>query len=193
MPKSSNGAKSIPAPGFFHCSLRRRRPAPGRAPRDRRQRSCRRPTIRFPLHSHSQAFDCLKSISAPAFPLLAAFDVAGLRAAALLATAASVPADAQQFASLSDTLYTKYLSSNYTFNPKFSYFYYCTLWPARLFPLNSGPVSVGFRNVGPQMPDTWLYFPLATAHQGLLAGSRQLGFQTIDAFLAYPKMTVRVV
>ncbi|GAQ84487.1 hypothetical protein KFL_001910060 [Klebsormidium nitens] len=117
------------------------------------------------------------------------FDVAGLRAAALLATAAAVPADAQEFASLSDTLYTKYLNSNYTFSPKFSYFYYCTLWPARLYPLNSGPVSAGFRNVGPQMPDTWLYFPLATAHQGLLAGSRQLGHQTIDSFLAYPKMT----
>jgi hypothetical protein len=123
--------------------------------------------------------------------LLTAFDVAGLRAAALLATAASSPADAQTFSSLADALLTKYQESKYAFNPKYDYFNFCALWPARLFPLSSGPISDGFKKTGPQKPDTWLYFPLATAHQSLLAGNREAGYQTIDAFLSDPQMTVR--
>lgn len=117
--------------------------------------------------------------------------MAGLRAAALLATAASAPADAQTFSSLADALLTKYQQSKYAFNSKYDYFNFCALWPARLFPLGSGPISDEFKKTGPQKPDTWLYFPLATAHQSLLAGNREAGYQTIDAFLSDAQMMVR--
>ena len=115
--------------------------------------------------------------------------MAGLRAAALLANAAAAPADAQHFSSAADKLFAQYQKSNYTAD-KNDYFNYCTLWPTRLFPLTSGPISAGFRSLGQQMPDTWLYFPLATAHQGLLAGSRPLGYQTLDTFLADDRFKV---
>jgi len=45
-----------------------------------------------------------------------------------------------------------------------------------------------FRGIGAQKPGGWRYFPLATAHQGLLAGNREAGYRTIAAHLDHEQM-----
>ena len=45
-----------------------------------------------------------------------------------------------------------------------------------------------FKQIGAQKTGEWRYFPLATAHQGLVAGNREAGYKTIDAHLDHEQM-----
>jgi hypothetical protein len=65
---------------------------------------------------------------------------------------------------------------------------YCVLWPCRLYPLGEGDGLAQFKNIGAQRPADWRYFPLARAHQGLLAGSRAAGFETLGIHLEHEQM-----
>jgi hypothetical protein len=65
---------------------------------------------------------------------------------------------------------------------------YSVLWPCRLYPLETGKAFEQFRKVGKQKPTGWRYFPLATAHQGLLAGNREAGHATLGEHLDHPQM-----
>ena len=116
-----------------------------------------------------------------------AFDVAGLRAAAMLAKAAGNESDAQTWEKLAAALAASY---DRRFGGKLpaGYGSYSVLWPCRLYPLESGPAVEQFRSVGRRVPDGWRYFSLATAHQGLLAGNREAGHGTLAAHLDHPQM-----
>lgn len=119
-----------------------------------------------------------------------AFDIAGLRAAAVLARAAGHEGDAAGWAELADALLTQY---DATFGSKLRQGYgsYSVLWPCRLYPVGGASlprVLDQFTGIGAQKPGGWRYFPLATAHQGLLAGSREAGYRTIAAHLDHEQM-----
>ena len=116
-----------------------------------------------------------------------AFDIAGLRAAALMARAAGKEADAAEWARLADALSEKY---DQQFGAKLpnGYGSYSVLWPCRLYPIGAGKAYEQFRRVGAQKPAGWRYFPLATAHQGLLAGNREAGYATLSAHLDHEQM-----
>lgn len=116
-----------------------------------------------------------------------AFDIAGLRAAALLASAVGKPQEAAQWEKLATELLARYDERFGKQLPR-GYGSYCVLWPCRLYPLSQGKAFEQFRNIGAQKPNGWRYFPLATAHQGLLAGNRAAGCQTIAAHLDHPQM-----
>ena len=116
-----------------------------------------------------------------------AFDIAGMRAAALLAEAAKAKQDIAAWRPLADRLFQSYEQQFAKRLPK-AYGSYCVLWPCRLFPLGEGPAFEQFRRTGVQKPTGWRYFPLARAHQGLLAGRRDAGHATIDRHLAHPQM-----
>ncbi len=116
-----------------------------------------------------------------------AFDIAGLRAAADLADAAGNAGDASRWNALAANLLEAYdrrfgaqLSRNYGS--------YAVLWPCRLYPLSEGKGFEQFRGIGMQKPGGWRYFPLATAHQGLLAGNREAGYATLAAHLDHEQM-----
>jgi len=57
-----------------------------------------------------------------------------------------------------------------------------------LYSFSQGKAFEQFSRIGVRKPNGWRYFPLATAHQGLLAGNRAAGCDTIDAHLAHPQM-----
>jgi hypothetical protein len=116
-----------------------------------------------------------------------AFDVAGLGAAILLAQARGQLDDAKNWQGLSDTLAAQY-DTQFGANLAHDYGSYSVLWPCRLYPLGSGKGHDQFQSVGIQQPTGWRYFPLATAHQGLLAGNREAGWGTLDAHLQHPQM-----
>ena len=116
-----------------------------------------------------------------------AFDIAGLRAAAALARAAEEPADATRFSKLSDSLSAGYDRQFGGQLPR-DYGSYAVLWPCRLYPARQGKGFEQFRGVAAQQPGGWRYFPLATAHQGLLAGNRAAGHGTLDAHLEHEQM-----
>jgi hypothetical protein len=65
---------------------------------------------------------------------------------------------------------------------------YSVLWPCRLYPFSEGKALDQFKNVGAQKPTDWRYFPLARAHQGLLAGNRAAAFETLNIHLDHPQM-----
>jgi hypothetical protein len=69
-----------------------------------------------------------------------------------------------------------------------SYGNYCVLWPCALYPYSAGRGREQFQNEGAQRPGDWRYFPLATAHQGLLAGNREAGYGTLQAHLQHRYM-----
>ncbi|MHC4178681.1 MAG: hypothetical protein ACYSWU_14315, partial [Planctomycetota bacterium] len=116
-----------------------------------------------------------------------AFDVAGLQAAALLARAVGNEADAARFGELADSLMAGY---DRRFGEQLARAYgsYSVLWPCRLYPLHRGRAYAQFKNVGARRPGGWRYFPLATAHQGLLAGNRSAGHGTLEAHLGHEQM-----
>ena len=116
-----------------------------------------------------------------------AFDIAGLRAAVALAQAAGQPEDARKWTALAERLLASY---DEKFSPALAKGYggYAVLWPCRLYPLDSGKGHEQFRAVGERKPNGWRYFPLAAAHQGLLAGNREAGYATLNAHLAHPHM-----
>jgi len=116
-----------------------------------------------------------------------AFDIAGLWRAAALAQAVGNEADASDWSILADSLVAAYDARFGAKLPK-DYGSYCLLWPCRLYPLGEGKGCEQFRKVGAQKPGGWRYFPLATAHQGLLAGNREAGYRTIEAHLGHEQM-----
>lgn len=108
-----------------------------------------------------------------------AFDLAGLRAAALLADEMNDPALRGQLDSLIAKLAGEYDARFLGELRQHGYANYCALWPCRLYPLAGGL----FREVGAQAPRSWRYFPLALAHQGLLAGNREAAASTLAQHL----------
>jgi hypothetical protein len=116
-----------------------------------------------------------------------AFDIAGVRGAADLAGATGETAEAAAWRSLSDTLSSAYDAGFGNRLPS-QYGSYSVLWPCRLYPLDSGRGYEQFRGVGAQQPKSWRYFPLATAHQGLLAGNRDAAHGTLHIHLAHEQM-----
>jgi hypothetical protein len=116
-----------------------------------------------------------------------AFDVAGLRAAALFARAAGRDDDAAAWSGLADDLMEKY-DAQFGGRLTKGYGSYCVLWPCRLYPLGEGKAHDAFRGVGPQKPGGWRYFALARAHQALLAGNREAACGTIARHLDHPQM-----
>jgi len=116
-----------------------------------------------------------------------AFDVAGLRAAAVLAAAAGRADDQAAYAKLAGRLMAEYDTA---FGGKLpnGYGSYCVLWPCRLYGLGEGKGREAFASVGQQQPGGWRYFALAKAHQGLLAGNRDAGWRTIQRHLDQPQM-----
>ena len=116
-----------------------------------------------------------------------AFDIAGLRGAAILADAIGNSVDAGRWTSLAESLWKIY-DDKFGANLGKDYGSYSVLWPCRLYPLNTGKAHEQFRPLGPQKPQSWRYFPLATAHQSLLAGNREAGYATLQQHLDHPQM-----
>ena len=116
-----------------------------------------------------------------------AFDLAGIRAAASLAKGLGKNDDAARYDTFAAKLFEKY-DRAYGSNLPDKYGSYCVLWPCRLYPFAGSKASEQFKHLGPQKPESWRYFPLARAHQGLLAGNREAGCRTLDYHLDHPQM-----
>ena len=116
-----------------------------------------------------------------------AFDIAGLRGAVALAQAMGNEADAKEWQELADSLFEAY-DKRFGTNLRQDYGSYSVLWPCRLYPFGSGKAHGQFKDIGAQKPTGWRYFPLATAHQGLLAGNREAGYATLAAHLDHEQM-----
>ncbi|MBV9747099.1 MAG: hypothetical protein JO099_25330, partial [Acidobacteriia bacterium] len=111
-----------------------------------------------------------------------AFDVAGLRAAADLAEAAGNSRDAAAWRSTAAMLLSNY-DREFSKELENGYGRYSVLWPCHLYGLNDQKVRATFYGLGPQRMKSWRYFPLAAAHQSLLAGNRAAGAETIKSHL----------
>lgn len=105
-----------------------------------------------------------------------AFDIAGLRAAAMLTNDERWSALASRLMQQYDARFGKDLGAGYGS--------YVVLWPARLYPLD----HERFRNIPPQKPSEWRYFALATAHQALLGGNRETAARTLQLHFDEPQM-----
>lgn len=116
-----------------------------------------------------------------------AFDIAGLWRAAMMARARGEEDDAGDFAALADE-FTAVYHARFGKNPAKGYGGYAVLWPCRLYPLDTGKASGTFKRIGAQKPGGWRYFPLARAHQGLLAGNREAGYETIARHIDHEQM-----
>jgi len=125
-----------------------------------------------------------------------AFDIAGLRAAAALARAMGDAdeadrcvrrTDARRWDELADALFEQY-DRRFGADLGREYGSYAVLWPCRLYPLDRGKAHQRFQSVGAKKSISWRYFPLATAHQGLLSGSRIAGHGTIASHLDEEQM-----
>jgi hypothetical protein len=116
-----------------------------------------------------------------------AFDIAGLQAAAMLAEVVGQSTDAVKWKALADRLLNAY-DGQFSDNLGKGYGSYCVLWPCRLYLFDSGKVREQFGDNGTQEPAGWRYFPLAKAHQGLLAGNRQAGYGTLQLHLDHEQM-----
>jgi hypothetical protein len=116
-----------------------------------------------------------------------AFDLAGIHAAAVLAKTLGRSEDAAQYDTFAAELFEKYERA---YGSKLSdkYGSYCVLWPCRLYPFSEGKACEQFEGLGPQKPESWRYFPLARAHQSLLAGNREAGWRTLEYHLDQPQM-----
>jgi len=117
-----------------------------------------------------------------------AFDIAGVRGAIRMAEAIGNRKDARAWEELAGSFMKSWDERFGAEMRKFEYANYCVLWPCRLYPLHQGRAFEQFRDAGKQEPGSWRYFPLATAHQGLLAGNRDAGWATLEAHLAHPQM-----
>jgi len=113
-----------------------------------------------------------------------AFDIAGLRSAVILAEAHGNANDAIIWRSLADSLFHLY-DGKFGSDPGKGYGNYSVLWPCRLYPLEK---AEKFRDIGARASRSWRYFPLATAHQGLLAGNREAGYGTVSLHLDEEQM-----
>jgi hypothetical protein len=116
-----------------------------------------------------------------------AFDLAGIRAAALLTRALDKSEEAVQYEALAAELFAGY-DRTYGVKLPDRYGSYCVLWPCRLYPFGAGRAYEQFRGLGSQKPESWRYFPLARAHQSLLAGNREAGWRTLESHLDQPQM-----
>jgi len=116
-----------------------------------------------------------------------AFDLAGIRAAVVLARAMEEADDATEYEGFATELFAKY-DRTYGANLPDKYGSYCVLWPCRLYPFAQGRAHEQFEGLGSQRPQSWRYFPLARAHQSLLAGNREAGWRTLDIHLDHPQM-----
>ncbi|MSU63288.1 MAG: hypothetical protein EXS31_12970 [Pedosphaera sp.] len=116
-----------------------------------------------------------------------AYDIAGLRGAMTLAEALGQADDHATWRKLADDLAAVY-DQKFGADPGKGYGSYSVLWPCRLYPFNEGKAFDQFKEVSAQKPASWRYFPLAKSHQGLLAGNRAAGFETLAIHLAHPQM-----
>ena len=116
-----------------------------------------------------------------------AFDIAGLRSAALLAETLGDGAGTARWSALAGDLFRRY-DERFGGDLRREYGSYSVLWPCRLYPLGEGRAFEQFRRIGAQKPSGWRYFPLATAHQGLLAGSREAASTTLAWHLDHAQM-----
>ncbi len=116
-----------------------------------------------------------------------AFDLAGMRAASMLAGEMENDADRERWSDLAARFFGEY-GKEYAADLGKDYGKYCVLWPCRLFPLASGPAFEQFKAIGAQEPAGWRYFPLARAHQGLLAGNRAAAAETLAVHLEHEQM-----
>jgi hypothetical protein len=110
-----------------------------------------------------------------------------VRAAAMLAAAAGNIDDETKWLKLTTKLFAAY-DNRFGDNLRKEYGSYCVLWPCRLYAFDQGKGHEQFRAIGRQEPRSWRYFPLATAHQGLLAGDRAAAHETIDVHLDHEQM-----
>jgi hypothetical protein len=116
-----------------------------------------------------------------------AFDIAGIRAAAALSEAVADEEELKQWTTLAAKLFDQYHRRFGERLPE-EYGSYSVLWPCRVYPLRQGAAFEQFKNVAAKKPEGWRYFPLATAHQGLLTSNRAAGYKTIAAHLALEPM-----
>jgi len=116
-----------------------------------------------------------------------AFDIAGLRNAAVLAKAYGHADDASKWRNLADSLFQSY-DERFGQDLTKGYGSYSVLWPCRLYSLNTGKAYGQFKGIGAKESRSWRYFPLATAHQGLLAGNREAGYATVALHLDEEQM-----
>jgi hypothetical protein len=116
-----------------------------------------------------------------------AYDIAGLRAAAMLCEAAGEMGDAAAWKAFAEDLMADY-DRKYGADLARDYGSFSVLWPCRLYPLCGGRARAQFAGIGKTGLDDWPYFGPAKAHQGLLAGNREAGSGTLDIHLGHPKM-----
>ncbi len=116
-----------------------------------------------------------------------AFDIVGLRSAAILADALGLSSEAVKWTKLAARLLEAY-DNKFGGNPGKGYGGFSVLWPCRLYPIDSGKAYEQFKGYGKQNPSGWRYFPLAKAHQGLLAGNREAGYGTLQLHLDHEQM-----
>lgn len=102
-----------------------------------------------------------------------AFDIAGLRAAALLTNDG-------RWSTLAADLLQKY-DARFGRDPAAGYGAYT--WPARLYDSHEQ-----LRKIPPQKPSEWRYFALAAAHQALLAGNRETAARTLQMHFDEPQL-----
>ena len=116
-----------------------------------------------------------------------AFDVTGLRVVAELADAIGESPRADYWSTLAERLFRQY-DAQFRADLGKGYGSYCVLWPCRLYPLGEDAAYNRFQEVGRQDLSTWRYFAPATAHQGLLAGNRAAGYETVNSHLDHSQM-----
>jgi len=116
-----------------------------------------------------------------------AYDIAGLRVSAILAEAIGRSDDAIEWKRLIDE-FSRIYDDRFGQNLGKNYGSFSVLWPCRLYPLSSGKAYEQFKGIGAKKSQSWRYFPLATAHQGLLAGNREAGYGTVALHLDEEQM-----
>jgi hypothetical protein len=116
-----------------------------------------------------------------------AFDLAGLRAAILLAQDMEAKADADDWTRVVERLAGEY---DRKFGRKLpaQYGSYAVLWPCRLYSPETSRSAEQFAKIGAQKPGGRRCFPLAAAHQGLFAGNRSAGHGTLDLHFKHEAM-----
>jgi hypothetical protein len=102
-----------------------------------------------------------------------AFDIAGLRAAAMLTNDA-------RWSKLAARRLAEY-DERFGKDPAAGYGAYA--WPARLYRGHER-----FANIPAQKPSEWRYFALAAAHQALLAGNRDTAARTLQTHFEEPQL-----
>lgn len=112
-----------------------------------------------------------------------AFDLAGMRGAKLLTSEMGNKDDSAKVSQL-----VKLFETEYTYSRGSGYYGYAVLWPCRVFNLDTSKQASEYKNLQAQTCSKWRYFGLATAHQGLYAGSRIAGYGTLQNHLTMDQM-----